>query len=68
MESGEIRAFGEALGIFRTRANLTQQKLADLLGMSRRSIAASGGGENLPKAKWIVLQISAHEIKRFTRM
>jgi len=58
MEGAEIRAFGEALASFRTRIGLSQQKVANRLGMSRRAIAAWEGGENLPKTKGVVLQLA----------
>ena len=58
MDHADVKAFGEALGLFRTRAGLTQQGLADKLGMSRRSVAAWEAGDNLPKTKGVVLQIA----------
>lgn len=51
IEGAEIPAFGEALAIFCTRAELSQQKLAKALGKSRRAIAAWEGGEYLREAK-----------------
>ena len=58
MEGTEIPGFGEILATFRTRVGLSQQKVASALGMSRRAIAAWEAGENLPKAKGIVLQLA----------
>jgi transcriptional regulator with XRE-family HTH domain len=58
MDHTDVKAFGEALGLFRTRAGLTQQGLADKLGMSRRSVATWEAGDNLPKTKGVVLQIA----------
>jgi tetratricopeptide (TPR) repeat protein/DNA-binding XRE family transcriptional regulator len=58
MDHGDIQAFGEALAHFRTRAGISQQRLADQLGVSRRSVAAWEAGEYLPKAKGVVLQIA----------
>src|SRR5260370_20065606 len=58
MDHADVKAFGEALGLFRTRAGLTQQGLADKLGMSRRAVAAWEAGDNLPKTKGVVLQIA----------
>lgn len=58
MDHDEIQAFGEALGIFRTRVGISQQKLADQLGVSRRTVAAWEAGEYLPKTKGVVLQIA----------
>lgn len=56
--SADIPAFGEALASYRTRTGLSQQQLASALGMGRRAIAAWEGGEYLPKAKGVVLQIA----------
>lgn len=58
MEGTEISGFGETVATFRTRAGLSQQKVANALGMSRRAIAAWEAGDNLPKAKGIVLQLA----------
>src|SRR5258706_15399197 len=58
MEGTEISGFGETVAMFRTRAGLSQQKVASALGMSRRAIAAWEAGDNLPKAKGIVLQLA----------
>ena len=58
MEGAEIPTFGEALAIFRTRAGLSQQRLANQLGKNRRSVAAWEGGEYLPKAKGDVLELA----------
>ncbi len=58
MEGAGIPTFGEALAIFRTRAGLSQQKLADQLGKNRRSVAAWEGGEYLPKARGDVLELA----------
>lgn len=58
MEGTEIPGFGETIATFRTRAGLSQQKVASALGMSRRAIAAWEAGDNLPKAKGRVLQLA----------
>jgi transcriptional regulator with XRE-family HTH domain len=58
MEDADIPAFGEALARFRTRAGLSQQRLAKQLGKNRRAIAAWEGGEYLPKTRGDVLELT----------
>src|SRR2546423_2494150 len=58
MEGAEISTFGETLASFRTRARLSQQRLADQLGKNRRAVAAWEAGEYLPKTKGNVLELA----------
>ena len=58
MGESEIPGFGETVAMFRTRAGLSQQKVASALGMSRRAIAAWEAGDNLPKSKGTVLELA----------
>jgi hypothetical protein len=51
MEGTGIPGFGETVATFRTRAGLSQQKVASVLGMSLRAIAAWEAGDNLPKTR-----------------
>jgi tetratricopeptide (TPR) repeat protein/transcriptional regulator with XRE-family HTH domain len=54
----EVTTFGEAVAIFRRRAHFSQQQLAKRMEVNRRTIAAWEGGEWLPKAKGMVLQLA----------
>src|SRR5260370_22837483 len=58
MEDAQVHGFGETLAIFRTRAGLSQQHLADQLGKNRRSVAAWEAGDYLPKTKGDVLELA----------
>jgi tetratricopeptide (TPR) repeat protein/transcriptional regulator with XRE-family HTH domain len=58
VEGAQRAPFGETLATFRTRADLSQQQLADQLGKTRRAVAAWEAGEYLPKAKGDVLSIA----------
>ena len=60
MESIEDKPFGELLGQFRTEARLSQQKLADKLGVSRGTIVNWEQGDNLPKTRGAVLELAMH--------
>lgn len=60
MESGENKPFGELLGQFRAEARLSQQKLADRLGVSRQTIVKWERGDNLPKTRGIVLELAEY--------
>jgi len=58
MEDAQVHGFGETLAIFRARAGLSQQHLADQLGKNRRSVAAWEAGDYLPKTKGDVLELA----------
>ena len=58
MEGAQRAPFGETLATLRTKADLSQQQLADQLGKTRRAVAAWEAGEYLPKAKGDVLSIA----------
>jgi transcriptional regulator with XRE-family HTH domain len=51
-------AFGELLHRFRKRAHLTQQQLAETIGMHRHAISRWEQGEFLPASKAIVLELA----------
>src|SRR5215467_9895612 len=57
-------AFGQAMLTLRSRMGLTQVGLADLLGVSRRAVAAWEGGGDYPKAEhlqhFIALCVQQH--------
>ena len=46
------------MATFRTRAGLSEQRLADQLGKNRRSVAAWEAGDYLPKTKGDVLELA----------
>src|SRR2546430_163423 len=60
MDLIEDKPFGELLGQFRTEARLSQQKLADKLGVSRGTIVNWERGDNLPKTRGVVLELAQH--------
>jgi tetratricopeptide (TPR) repeat protein len=57
VEDVVIPSFGETLARFRTQAKLSQKRLADLVGKTRRAVAGWEGGDYLPEAS-VVLQLA----------
>jgi len=53
-------SFGALLKTLRTRANFTQQRLAEAVGMHRHAISRWEQGEVLPASKAIVLELARH--------
>src|SRR5579859_1990441 len=62
MRSGDDRfdSFGSLLKGFRTRQHLTQQQLANKLGVRRNTVGAWERGEVLPSTKTMVLELARH--------
>ena len=58
MDSLGQEPFGALLGSFRTRSRKSQQKLAELIGVSRGTIVAWERGDYLPKTRDKVLEIA----------
>jgi tetratricopeptide (TPR) repeat protein len=60
MEDSSPSAFGECLKAFRKRSKLTQQGLADRIGVHRNTIGSWEQGTFLPESKTIVLELARH--------
>src|SRR5690242_14460629 len=58
MDSITMTSFGELLRAWRKRRRLTQQRLAERLGVHRNAISAWEQGNVLPKSKSIVLELA----------
>lgn len=58
MNTNGIDSFGELLHTFRKRARVTQQRLAEAIGMHRHAISRWEQGEVLPGSKAIVLELA----------
>lgn len=58
MTNYDIDTFGGLLHDFRKRAHLTQQQLAEALGMHRHAVSRWEQGEVLPASKAVVLEIA----------
>jgi tetratricopeptide (TPR) repeat protein/transcriptional regulator with XRE-family HTH domain len=58
MSSLDIDSFGAMLKAFRTRGRLTQQQLADKLGIHRNTIGTWERGDYLPESKGLVLELA----------
>ncbi|MBO0780414.1 MAG: helix-turn-helix transcriptional regulator, partial [Ktedonobacteraceae bacterium] len=58
MTSLDQNSFGELLQTFRKRKRLTQQQLADAIGMHRHAISRWELGDVLPASKAIVLELA----------
>jgi transcriptional regulator with XRE-family HTH domain len=56
----ELPSFGVLLKTFRKRRRLTQQHLADALGMHRDAVGRWERGDFLPASKTIVLEVARH--------
>src|SRR5258708_34898885 len=52
--------FGAVLKGFRTQRELTQQKLAEKLGVRRNTIGSWERGDFLPQSKGVVLELAKH--------
>src|SRR5258708_16392530 len=52
--------FGAVLKGFRTRRGLTQQTLAEKLGVRRNTIGSWERGDFLPQSKGVVLELARH--------
>src|SRR5579862_2707462 len=68
--NGEPDSFGALLKVFRTRRRLTQQQLAEKLGLHRNTIGGWERGDYLPESKGMVLELARllhlndHEARR----
>src|SRR5579875_3247862 len=60
MNQDESLSFGELLKAFRTRRRLTQQQLAEALGLRRHTIIRWEQGDFLPKTRTLVLELARH--------
>lgn len=60
MENEIPYAFGDVLKSFRRRKQLSQQALANLLGVHRNTISNWERGNFLPKSKTMVLELARH--------
>ena len=60
MDRSDLSSFGTMLKAFRTRRGLTQQQLADQLGVRRNTIGTWEWGEYLPRSKGMVLELARH--------
>jgi tetratricopeptide (TPR) repeat protein len=60
MTHGTLTAFGTVLHAFRMRIGVTQQQLADHLGVRRNTIGHWERGNVLPQSKGIVLELAKH--------
>ena len=60
MTRGTFASFGPVLKEFRTRRELTQQTLAEKLGVRRNTIGNWERGEFLPQSKGVVLELARH--------
>jgi transcriptional regulator with XRE-family HTH domain len=60
MVSNDTLTFGTLLNEFRKQAHLTQQRLAEALGMHRHAVSRWEKGEVLPASKTIVLELARH--------
>ncbi|HEU5377535.1 MAG TPA: FxSxx-COOH system tetratricopeptide repeat protein [Ktedonobacteraceae bacterium] len=57
-DNSDLSSFGELLKAFRTRTRLTQQQLAERLGVRRNTIGTWERGDFLPGSKGIVLELA----------
>ncbi|HEU5379211.1 MAG TPA: FxSxx-COOH system tetratricopeptide repeat protein [Ktedonobacteraceae bacterium] len=60
MTRGTFASFGAVLRGFRTRRELTQQTLAEKLGVRRNTIGSWERGDFLPQSKGVVLELARH--------
>jgi tetratricopeptide (TPR) repeat protein len=60
MDRSDLSSFGTMLKAFRTRRGLTQQQLAEQLGVRRNTIGTWERGDVLPGSKGIVLELAKH--------
>jgi DNA-binding XRE family transcriptional regulator len=58
MTRGAFASFGMVLKGFRTRRALTQQTLAEKLGVRRNTIGSWERGDFLPQSKGLVLELA----------
>jgi len=58
--SNELPSFGALLKTFRKRRHLTQQQLAEAIGMQRHAIGRWEQGDVLPASKTMVLELAKH--------
>src|SRR5215467_7234862 len=56
----DLPSFGTLLKAFRKRRHLTQQHLAETLGMHRNAIGRWEQGDVLPASKSVVLELARH--------
>jgi tetratricopeptide (TPR) repeat protein len=60
MTRDAFASFGTVLKGFRTRRELTQQQLAEKLGVRRNTIGSWERGDFLPQSKGVVLELARH--------
>jgi tetratricopeptide (TPR) repeat protein/transcriptional regulator with XRE-family HTH domain len=60
MTCGAFASFGTVLKEFRTRRELTQQTLAEKLGVRRNTVGSWERGDFLPQSKGMVLELARH--------
>jgi len=60
VQSNEWPSFGALLKTLRTRRHLTQQQLANVIGVHRHAIGRWEQGDVLPASKAIVLELARH--------
>ncbi len=60
IDSNEGASFSEVLKDYRTARHLTQQQLADRLGVRRNTVGSWERGDFLPNSKAIVLELAKH--------
>lgn len=58
--SGDDFSFGTLLHSFRKRTHLTQQQLAKVIGVHRRTLVRWEQGEGLPQSKALILELAHH--------
>ncbi len=56
----DLASFGTVLKYFRSRSHLTQQQLADAIGVHRHAIGRWEQGDYLPESKTMVLELARH--------
>ena len=60
LTEGDLHSFGALLKAFRTRRRLTQQQLAEAVGVHRSAIVRWEQGDFLPQSKALVLEVIKH--------
>ena len=56
----DLSSFGELLKSFRNRKQLTQQQLADAVGVHRNAVGRWERGDTLPESRGMVLELARH--------
>lgn len=60
LDSNTLSSFGDVLKAFRLQSHLTQQQLADKLGVRRNTVGSWERGDFLPASKAQVLELARH--------